>query len=359
MDNTTFRIVDVAVEPSELVAALKQRGIRLTRRTDPKVEGELLQFALPIGPYKPRWLFRINPVERSIGCSGGVTKTFFGHNVWVFRNEAVQLRTIVKIVAGAIADLPGVSIPDGFVPIIERAELTRHHALPDDSDKADALRRLDLMQMTLLPSRYSNEGRNHDDPGTTRIGKNKSSRAFRLYDPAGKFGRRPAHIPPEAWARLCAAVLRHLRAEVMFNKRELESANLDSIDAWEDDAVVTKLLESRYQRFGLSVAFRADQAPDFTPATVGLRHPSYLPYIRHFFSAGAKGNPPNPRSGSAKRYKDFMLENGYSTAVPFDRHQYLVHGLHEILRPELAADLAPEIRSDKALFRQWWNAGDA
>lgn len=355
MDNTTFRIVDVAVEPSKLAAALQERDIKLTRRTDPKVNGEQMLFSQPVGRHKQRWLFRVNPVEQTVVCSGGVTKTFFGHNVWVFRNEAVQLRTITKIVTDAIADLSGLVVPEAFSPVIERAELTRHHALPDDIDKADALRRLDLMQMTLLPSRYSNEGRNHDDPGTTRIGKTKSSRAFRAYDPAGKFGRRPAHIPPDAWHWLCGFVARDIRAEFMLNKRELEAAGLDAIDAWEDDAVVSRLLESRYQRFGLSVAFRADNT-DFTVESVRAKHPSFVEAARYFFSGGERGTPPNPRSGGTARYKRFMLDNGYCTDVPFDRHPFLMHGLHNILQPGLAADLPLEIRRNTDLFGQWWNA---
>lgn len=356
MDNTTFRIADVAVEPSTLAAALQKRQIKLTRRTDPKIAGEQLLFSLPIGPYQQRWLYRVNAVEHSVVCSGGVTKTFFGHNVWVFRNEAVQLHTITEIVANGLVGLPGLAFPVPWVPVIERAEVTLHHTLPPDIDKADALRRLDLMLMTLKPSRYSNEGRTHDEPGTPRLGKTKSSRAFRAYDPAGKFGRRPDHIPPEAWERLCAAVMRDIRVEIMFNKRELAAAGLVSVAGWEDAAAVMRLLENRYRRFGLNVAFRADMPADFTPATVKANNPSFVSAIRHFFSNGERGAPPNSRGGGATRYKRFMLDMGYSTDVRFDRHPFLMHGLHEILWPEHAADLTDEIRRDPHLFKQWWHA---
>jgi hypothetical protein len=113
MDNTTFRIVDVAVEPSELAAALQDRKVKLTRRTDPTGNGELMLFTLPVGRFKQRWMYRIYPTERAVVCSGGVTKTLYSHNAWVFNDEAVQLRAVTKMVANAIADLPGLHVPAG------------------------------------------------------------------------------------------------------------------------------------------------------------------------------------------------------------------------------------------------------
>lgn len=359
MDNTSFRILDTTINSFELVTALAQRKIKVTHRTDPKRNTEEILFSLPIGPYKGRWLYRVNLTDRSIGCSGGVTTTFFGHNLHVFTNEAAQLRAITQIVSNPLRDLTGLLLPEQFEPVIERAELTRHHIIPDSIDKADALRRIDQMQMVLLPSRYSNEGRTLDNPGTIRIGKSKSSRACRTYDPCIKFiqkknNGRPAHIPVEAWTSLCNAIEWHLRVEIMFNKRELESAGLDTIAGWEDSATVMRLLESRYQRFGLSVAFRADQ-DGFTPASVYAKHPTFVEYAKHFFSNGKKGSAFNPRSGSTPRYKKYMLEHGYDVDVPFARHEFLVHGLHEVLRPDRAAELPLELRRNPDLFRQWWN----
>jgi len=358
MDNSSFRILDTIINPSELVAALAQRKIKVTHRTDPKRSSQEILFSLPIGPHKGRWLYRVNLTNRSIGCSGGVTTTFFGHNLHVFTNEAVQLRTITEIVSAPLLELPGLMLPRDFEPVIERVELTRHHAIPDGIDKADALRRIDQMQMVLLPSRYSNEGRTLDNPGTIRIGKSKSSRACRTYDPCIKFvnkknNGRPANIPVEAWTALCNAIEWHLRVEIMFNKRELESAGLDTIAGWEDAAAVMRLLENRYQRFGLSVDFRADRN-GFTPASVYAKHPTFVEYAQYFFSAGKEGIAHNPRSGAAPRYKKYMLEHGYNVDVPFERHKFLVHGLHEILRPDRAAELPLELRRNSDLFGQWW-----
>ncbi len=360
MDNTTLLILDVLFERSQLAAALVQLKVKVTIRTDPKKGTEEMLFSLPIGPYNARWLFRINLTNGTITCSGGVTKTFFGHNLYVFTNEAVQLRAITQILTGALRNLPGLRLPEQVQPVIERTELTRHHAIPDGVEKADAQRRIDLMQMTLLPSRYSNEGRNHDNPGTTRIGKTKSSRACRTYDPGIKFNGkvkdkgRPPHVPVKSWTALCDAVERDLRVELMFNKRELKSAGLDTIAGWEDAATVARLIENRYQRFGLSVDFKADQT-GFTPASVQAKHPTFVEYAMHFFSNGKKGKAPNPRSGSTSRYKKYMLDHGYNVDVPYERHQYLVHGLHEIFQPNSAAELSLELRRDPHLFGQWWS----
>jgi hypothetical protein len=359
MDNATFRIPDVRIARSALTKTLVHRKIKLTRRTNADPVSEEMLFSLPIGPYRARWMIRLNLTHGSVTCSGGVTRTFFGHNLYVFANEAIQLQTITKLVSTALRELPGLILPDEFEPFIERVELTRHHTLPPEFDKEDAQRRIDLMLMTLFPSRYSNEGRNHDNPGTTRIGKTKSSRVCRIYDPATKFDERlkekgrPAHIPLDDWTALCNACDRHLRVEIMLNKRELESVSLNRLSGWTDASVVLSLLESRYRRFGLSVKYRADQ-DGFSPEFVGDKHPTFVGYARYFFSAGARGTAPNTRSGSTPRYKKFMLAHGYNVDAAFARHKFLAHELHEVLRPDRASNLPQDIRRNQILFRRWW-----
>ncbi len=212
------------------------------------------------------------------------------------------------------------------------------------------------MMMALQPNRYSNEGRTHDNPGTTRLGKTKSTRVCRIYDPASKFGKRPLNIAPEAWNALCIYCKEQLRVEIMFNKRELESAGLDNIEDWNTPEAIEDMLEIRYRRFGLSVNYKADHT-DFTVEKVTKEHPTFVPYARHFFTGGRDGTPPNPRSGSTARFKTYMLENGYDVDVPFERHKYLVHGLHNALQHDLTADLPPELCGVEGLCICWWNIG--
>lgn len=353
MDNTTIAISDVAVEPSTLAAGLAQAKIKLTRRSDPAMPGEQMLFSLPIGPHQQRWLFRVGAASGTITCSGGVTKTFFGHNLYVFTNEGDQLEAIAKILTDALRKVPGLTVPEQAQISVDRAELTRHHALPPEVSKKDALERLDRMQMVLLPTRYSNEGRTLDDPGTIRIGKTKSSRVCRIYDPAIKFAKRPAHIPMAFWNALCTSRLQELRVEIMLNKRELKSAKLDVIPAWHDQTRVLKQVEKRYRRFGLSVPFRSDKL-GVTSLEMKEDHPAWYDAAMHFFSGGNYGTPLNPRSGSTTRFKGFMLDRGYCVDIPFDRHVHLAHGLHEHLQPATAATIAVELKEDKALFRKWW-----
>jgi hypothetical protein len=353
MDNLTFDLLDVAIDVPALADCLVTQKVKLTRRTDPELGLELLLFSLPVGPHRMRWLFRANPLTGRVTCSGGMTKTLYGHNVWVFGDEAMQLDAITRIMAQGLRSIVGLTLSRDAGIEVKRVELTRHHELPDGVGKAEALRRLDQMLMTLLPGRYSNEGRNHDAAGTTRIGKTKSSRIFRSYDPASKFGRRPAHVSQIIWDELCQACARHLRLEFMFNKRELQAAGLDAVTAWEDAALVERLLESRYRRFGLSVAFRADQQ-GLTPKAIWDKHPSFVEPARYFFTDGVRGFGSNPRNGGNARFKRFMLDHGYCVDVPFARHGFLVHGLHEVLRHERAAELPPRLAVNQELFGRWW-----
>lgn len=81
MDNLTYRIADVDINATVLTKTLKDLGIPMSQKTIPKQKDETITFSLPIGKYQCRWMFRYSLKRRSITCSGGVTKTFFAHNV--------------------------------------------------------------------------------------------------------------------------------------------------------------------------------------------------------------------------------------------------------------------------------------
>jgi len=359
MDNLSFRIKGAAIDAYKLKATLTRMDINVTQKTLPKIGTEQLFFSLPVGPYGARWLFRCNLTDGTIACSGGVTKTFFGHNVWVFNNEAVQVLAIMGIVRAELAKLEGIAqVPDPSTFRSERAELTAHYVLPEELPVKQALEAIDMLFMTLFPKRYSPpEGKTHDNPGVVRLGKTKSSRVCRLYDPASKFEVKLDHIPVESWAMLKVACKNHLRVEQIFNKRELEVAGLITASDWSDVAKVTALIANRYRDLGLSVEFK-DTKGHFTPGEVAAKNPSFVKYLRHWFSGGVTGSAPNPRNGSANRFKQFMAEKGYRYDVSFSRHSFLVHGLHAVLVPDRAAVLPEEVRKAPFLFHKWWLPGN-
>jgi hypothetical protein len=358
MDNLSFRIQGVVVDPTVLTTALIAMGINVTHKTIVKQGCELVLFSLPVGPYKCRWLFRVNLTDNTVGCSGGVTKTFFDHNVWVFKNEATQLAAIMGIVSEALVQITGIKLEsaDPATFLIERVELTNHFLLPETMTVKQAIEAIDVHFMTLLPKRYSQpEGKNHDNAGVVRLGKTKSSRVCRVYDPASKFLSKPAHIPADAWEELQAFCVNHLRVEVLFNKRDLVSAKLTTLEDWSEKNKVAALIALRYQRFGLSVEFKATN-DHFKPSDIRDTNPSFVEFARHWFSAGAKGTVPNPGSGSATRFKQYMAQKGYRTEVPFARHHLLIHGLHAVLVPDQSAELPAALRNHPDIFRKWWIA---
>lgn len=356
MDNLTYRISNVGFDVPSLLIALKSKGINVTQKTVPRTQTELVLFSLPVGKYAARWMFRINLKENSVSCSGGVTKTFFCHNVWVFKNEAVQLEAILMVIHAELQNIDGITLPTSLEAVtIERVEITHHYAMPASFSVANAIGRLNTLFMTLFPARRFLNGDTHDEPGTTGIGVVKSSRVCRVYDPSYKFDKKPDHISEESWQELKNYCTKHLRIELMFGKRELHAAGLSPLADWSDSAKIEQLVAKRYKDYGLSVEFNATN-DGLTPADVKKTNPSFVEYARHWFSGGARGTLPDGRSGSSNRFKQFMAAKGYRTDVPFDRHIYLLHGLHDILKPELRADLPDSIRKDRQLFSHWWKA---
>lgn len=352
MDNLSYRIVGVQIDVPALVQYLQAMGVPVSRKSIPKQKDELITFSLPIGNHNCRWMFRCSLKNRSIACSGGVTKTFFGHNVWVFTNEFEQLLAIIAIIAVDLQKIRGVTLPAHLSSVtVERVEVTRHHGLDGLMSKRQAIDLLAAMFMAIFPRRHFRNGATHNEPGTTGIGLNKSTRVCRVYDPILKFEEKPAHVQEDMWVALRNECERHLRVELMFAKRELQSAGLSTVAAWRDHALVEQLVEKRYKDYGLSVAF-STKALRFEE--VIATNPAFVEAARFFFTEGKRGTLIDMRNGSSNRFKQYMAAKGYRIDVPFGHHRHLAHGLSAFLQPRLAAELSDDLRANRNLFSFWW-----
>lgn len=352
MDNLSYRIVGVQIDVSKLMANLQAMGVPVSRKTIPKRKEELILFSLPIGKHSCRWMFRCSLKDCSIACSGGVTKTFFGHNVWVFTKEYQQLLAIIAIIAADLQKVGGITLPTSLTAVtIERVEVTRHHRLDGVVSKRLAIDRLAAMFMAMFPSRHFRNGATHNEPGTIGIGLNKSTRVCRIYDPIFKFKERPIHVQEDVWAALRDECEKHLRVELMFAKRELQSIGLSTVAAWEDHALVEQLVEKRYKEYGLSIAFSTKKLEH---EEVSATNPAFVEAARFFFTESMRGALIDPRNGSSNRFKQYMTAKGYHVDVPFSHHRHLAHGLSAYLQPGLAAELSDDLRTNRNLFSFWW-----
>ena len=356
MDNLTFRISNLGYDVPTLLSALEARDINVTQKSIARPKTKLILFSVPVGRFAARWLFRLNLTDRSVSCSGGVTKTFFGHNLWVFNNECDQLCAITEIVSARLAEIDGIALPDSLLDAItvERVELTNHFILPPPWTHWDAIGQANSLFMVLFPKLHDPDGKTVDDPGTASIGKNKSSKVCRVYDPCKKFKDRPVHVTPESWATLTSECANHLRVEVMMMPRDVKRLKLEHVDAWQDTAKIADYLAKKHKHFGLTVDYKAE-AGALTPAAVKKTNPTFVEYARYWFSDGERGTAPNKTSGSANRFRQYMEERGFNINVPLKHHVHLTHGMHEFLDPALRADIPQEVRANKELFGQWWN----
>lgn len=360
MDNLRAGIKGVTFDMRELRASLAKAKIKPSIKYDEEQRILEIRFSSPVGKHRERWLFRLYPQRDYLTLSGGVTKTFFGHNLWVFNNEYEQLKAITKIVTDRLSELEGIRLPDspstgsfGAV-VVERVELTNHFALPAGITLQEAIERLDRLFKALFPKRRDRDGDTfHDEPGTTSIGKNKSSKVCRVYPAAVKFGDAPRHMSAIAWSALVEACVRHLRIEVIMQPRDLVRLGLQSVEAWRDSSKVKSFLANKYRHYGLTVAYQTS-ADDLSPPEVRETNPTFVEYARHWFTDGVRGTPPNKRSGSANRFRQYMLEHGYNIKLPFAHHEYLAHGLHDYLDPAQRVVLSEDVRRHRDLFEKWW-----
>lgn len=355
MDNLKARINNATFHITKLRTALSKKNIKVSVRYDAQSAIEDIRFSILVGKHKERWLIRIYPKTNSITFSGGVTKTFFGHNLWVFNNEYVQLVAIIGIVTDRLSELDGITLPDSVIDaaLVERVELTNHFVLPQTITQSAAIDRTDKLFMVLFPGRRDRDGDTLDKPGTTSIGKSKSTKVCRVYDPSTKFAKRPLHIPPQAWAKLTNACKDHLRIETILHKRDIEQLGLQTVAAWEEQDKIQAYLMKKYQHYGLTIDYKTN-SNKLLPDDVQTTNPTFVEYARHWFTNGKRGTSPNKRSGAYNRFRKYMLDKGFNINVPFDRHQHLTHGLHDILKPDLRADLSINVRSNEELFSRWW-----
>jgi hypothetical protein len=353
MDNTRILLANVRLNIPKLERALLAQDIDVTLRHARHSNKPNMLFSFPVGRYKCRWLFKYYKTANCLTCSGGVTKTLFGHNVWVFNNEAEQLRAIVHILTAGLSEFEGLLLPSTVKDVtIEHAELTNHFGASELGQSA-AIKQLDQFFSTRYPTRRYNCLNANGEPYITGIGKQKSTRVCRAYDPCVKFDKRPEHISEEAWKSLAEACTDHIRVEIMFEKEELRRLGLDKIEGWENREYIESILDHKFAFFGLSTRY-SDAIDTITPADVRSTNPTFVEAARYWFTAGQRGQPINKRSGSANRFRQFMEERGYDVNVPFAKHVGLTHGLQDILKPALRADLSIEVRRNSELFGQWW-----
>ena len=151
MDNLKARIRNIHVNLQSLLEYLSSQGIKPKLKIGASAQVEEITFSIPVGRYRANWLIRVCLATSSMTISGGVTKTFFGHNVWVFNNEYVQLVAILGIVGRALDRVVGLRLPQsllhwGFPDIsIERVELTNHHVLPEPETQFSAIKKIDTL----------------------------------------------------------------------------------------------------------------------------------------------------------------------------------------------------------------------
>ena len=360
MDNLLARINGITVRLKTLRNALAAAKIKPKVGFDDESGVETVYFSIPVGLYQSRWLVRIFPAKHCLTISGGVTTTFFGHNVWVFNNEHVQLTTIIGIVSAALARIEGIELPgslfagsfESVAP--ERVELTNHFRLPFGVGHYVAIDALDDMLMLLYPRSHFRNGQTHEKPGVTGVGRTKKSRRCRIYDPNDKFADRPPHVAEQAWLDLHQCCLRQLRVEVIMHESEIRSAGLGTVSAWKDTSVIADWQKRKYRRLGLT--FRAEtNSGVLTPESIlGAGRPSFVAPAQEWLG-GAKASELFPaKSGARNRFRQFMEGHGYNINVPFAKHPLLAHGLHDVLRLENRAELPDCVRRDQSLFRHWW-----
>ena len=359
MDNLKARISNTYINIQSLFEHLSSEDIKPKAKIGASAQVEEITFSVPVGRYRTNWFVRVCLATNSVTISGGVTKTFFGHNVWVFNNEYVQLRAILGIVVRRLARIEGLKLPatalkgDYSEVAVERVELTTHHVLPEQETQFSAINKTDMLFKVLFPKRRHRYGDTLDQPGVTSVGRTKSTKECRVYDPNEKYRLKPAHISQETWDALFANCKRELRAEMIMSDREIAQLEMAAVDAWRDTGKILEFLEKKYRRFGLSVAHNTS-IDVLLPADVLETNPTFVDYARYWFTAGERGLAPNKRSGSYNRFRKYMESKGFNINVTFERHKLLAHGLHDFLRPSIRAELPASLRGNHELFCHWW-----
>lgn len=355
MDHVIFETAS-EFDVDQVCERLRLHNVRVTRTSATSSSPPTIRFSLAIGPWRARWLFRIDENAGTINCSGGVTNTFFGHNVMVPRNEAIQLRVILQIVREALAGV-GIAVSlrvDDYV--IKRVEITHHFRLPEGVPVADAVARLARHFKALRGKASFQNGSDLHQPGTVGVGASKSKRECRAYDPMQKFGMRPRGIDNYDWDQMFALVKGRVRIEMILNARELHRSGLDAVAGWDDAAVVAEVLNQKYRKLGLTVAFHASLSKRTTDSIV-LAHPTFEPYLRHWMTAGRKGHAPKIRSGSTTRFKRLLRGLGFNVNVAYAFHHFLAHGLHAVLQLGRVCRI-PRMLQHSTAFARWWERSE-
>ena len=348
MDNITLVFTGIKFDREKVNAFLRSNNARPSQKADHSTI-----FVRSVGHHKSKWLYSINMHKGTIKCSGGPTSTFFGFNAWVSLIESVQMKTIVDILHGKLAEIEGITFPEHIDPTVHRIEVTHLYKFRDlaEIDKAE----LAIYRSLVIryPGRVQIAGATFEMPGIVRVGHSKSTSTLRLYPEMTKFAEKPKHVDQAKWDILSAELGNFLRVETMYTTTQLSKEDLHFASGWAKPATIMGLVDKRMREAGLRGVLPQDRVKlealvSSTPSTKPLQ----------LIGDWLKGKPVK-KNGTWTAAQIKAKECGFDLTRPLEQQKLLAHGFMGYFDKDKVYQLPLKLRIDKGLFDHWWEKDKA
>lgn len=335
-------------------------GGRSTKQSAPRDSGKTFLFSLKVGPHEAVWKVEGNRHKRTISLSGDASRTFFGHDMLISRNEHQQMAALVKILRAALAGaVAGLEVPLNNIVLVNEASIVRHFAVGDIEAQRDAMNKIYRNLVARFEGDVRWEGETLTSPGMLTIRRRGVGEVLRIHSATDMRNLSLWIFEQDApHKEVSDAYDRHLRFEFILGKKFLAKQRLDSTADWHDSQPVSRCLDHLFESYGFSVHRRSDLAgrPNETQ-DLGLA-PGEINALIDDWRREKRICGNDVWGSSLRKAKEFLAKAGFDIFIAPKHHHWLAHGLHDLLKPESAAIFSPGLRANDKLFGRWWESDE-
>lgn len=347
--SVTFQNVDIDTNhPNFLLSNQRVRGKSRKFSPVPNHSAKTFSFYLHVGKHAEQWKVEGDFSKRTISLSGDASRTFFGHDLLIAKNEHLQMAVLVKILRAVLATVRGLKMRQNNIVLVNEASIVRHFAVGDIEAQREAMNKLYRNLVARFEGDVNHEGETFTSPGVVTVKRRGIGEVLRIHS-ATDLRNLSLRIFEEYMQHdeILDAYNQHLRFEFTLGKKLLSKHHLASTANWRLDRPANNCLDHLFKSFGLS----AQCCNDLTR-----------------LSSDAKGHRVGAEKANTliddgmirlREADEFMSDAGFDIFIAPEYHHWLEHGLHDQLQPDKAAQFSLQLRANADLFGRWWEGDDA
>jgi len=308
-----------------------------------------------VGQHDEIWKIEGHRNKRTISVSGDASRTFFGHDLLISRNEHEQMTALAKILRAALSTVTGLQMSQNNIVLVDEVTIVRHFVVGNMETQREAIHKLYRNLVARFVGVVYLEGETIRSPGIVTVNFRATGEIIKIQSAADL-------INPSMWTSpddeknkpVFDAYNQHLRFEFTVGHKPLADCGLRSTMGWLFDLSTNDYIDRLFKSFGLSSHYRADVAGLPNDEKVTGHGADEANGLIDAWKQGEYVRGNNVRGSPFQKAKEFLNDAGFDIDILPEHHHWVSHGLHDLLQPKNSAKFSRELRDDVGIFDRWW-----